>query len=294
MPKHPLAEVFGFPVDNFSERAERCRALRLCPYNNSVPNCTKDKANDPLGVCSIFVHEGVTTITCPIRFRQDWLIAENAAAFFFPPGARWTSLDEVRLNDQHGVSAGSIDMVLVSYDQRGQITDFGALEVQAVYISGNIRRAFEHYMSDPQTQHAMDWRGQNNYPRADYLSSSRKRLVPQLVYKGGILKAWQKKQAVALHTNFFRTLPALTRVPREEADIAWLIYDLVLEESQNAYELSLVDTVFTAFEPALSQIVTSRPGPMESFVDMLQTKLDAKLDIDEDNPPDVLTLNELL
>jgi len=42
--EHPLAEVFGFPPDNFSKTAERYRINRLCPYNNKVPSCTKDKA----------------------------------------------------------------------------------------------------------------------------------------------------------------------------------------------------------------------------------------------------------
>ncbi len=128
---------------------------------------------------------GVTTniaITCPIRFRQDWLIADDAAAFFFPLGVTWTSLTEVRLNDRHDQSAGNIDVVLVAYDDRGLITDFGTLEVQAVYISGNIRRAFEYYMTDPAGRHDMDWTKERNYPRPDYLSSSRKRLAPQLIY----------------------------------------------------------------------------------------------------------------
>ena len=44
MPKHPLAEVFGFPIDNLSPEAERYRKLKLCPYNNKVPSRTKDKA----------------------------------------------------------------------------------------------------------------------------------------------------------------------------------------------------------------------------------------------------------
>jgi DNA adenine methylase len=35
--------------------------------------------------------------------------------------------------------------VLVAYNEQGNILDFGALEVQAVYISGNIRKAFDFY-----------------------------------------------------------------------------------------------------------------------------------------------------
>ncbi|MCR4316207.1 MAG: NotI family restriction endonuclease [Planctomycetes bacterium] len=91
MVSHPLAEVFGFPTNNFSTEANRHRKSALCPFGNKVPNCTKDKANDPLGVCSIF-DGGEVAITCPIRFRENWIIAEDAASFFFPPDTRWTSL----------------------------------------------------------------------------------------------------------------------------------------------------------------------------------------------------------
>jgi hypothetical protein len=78
----------------------------------------------------------------------------------------------------------------------------------------------------------MDWSREPNYPRPDYLSSSRKRLVPQLVYKGGILHAWRKKIAVALNESFFATLPLLKQVPKRDADIAWLIYDLELRAEE--------------------------------------------------------------
>lgn len=221
----PLAEAFGHLVTDQTETAKRYRSRRLCPFNNKVPNCTKDKAKNPLGVCSIY-HENEPVITCPVRFRQDWIIADYAASFFFEEGAQWTSLTEVRLNDAHGKSAGSIDVVLVAYDDSGKVIDFGALEIQAVYISGNVREPFEYYMRDPQSRALMDWSKEPNYPRPDHLSSSRKRLVPQLVYKGGILHSWKKKIAVALNRSFFATLPTLKQVPKGEADIAWLIYDL--------------------------------------------------------------------
>jgi len=290
MPRHPLAEVFGFPTGNFSPEASRHRANRLCPYNNKVPNCTKDKAKDPLGVCSIYEDENVA-ITCPIRFRQDWLIADDAAAFFFPHNGAWTSLTEVRLSDKQGRSAGNIDVVLVAYNDKGRVIDFGALEVQAVYISGNIRNAFEHYMKDPRTHHDMTWEGPN-YPRPDYLSSSRKRLAPQLIYKGGILNKWGKKLAVVVDKNFFSTLPPLPGTSPDKADIAWLIYDLAFEPSQNRYNLTSDQAVYTAFTPALETITTTEAGPVEEFVEHLQQKIDEKLD--NGYPPDAPTLAEFV
>jgi len=277
----PLAEVFGHLTTDHTDKANRYRSHRLCPFNNKVPNCTKDKAKDPLGVCSIY-HEGQPVITCPVRFREEWLITDEAASFFFRKDANWSSLTEVRLSDSQGKSAGNIDVVLVAYDDKGKIYDFGALEIQAVYISGNVREPFEYFIKDPKGRASMDWSKEPNYPRPDYLSSSRKRLAPQLLFKGGILHNWQKKIAVALNKSFFATLPKLKKVPKAKADIAWFIYDLELikEKGYEAgrYSLKKVDEIFTEFEPALLSITTAAPGKVEDFIRLLQGKLDEQIE----------------
>lgn len=274
-PKHPLAEVFGYAASDMSPSASRHRKSRLCPFNNKVPNCTKDKAQNPLGVCSVLQGKEVV-ITCPIRFRQEWIIADDAAEFFFQPNATWTTLTEVRLKDADGGSAGNIDIVLCAYDQTGKVYDFGALEVQAVYISGNIRNPFERYMENPKTRCTMDWTEEDNYPRPDYLSSSRKRLAPQLIFKGGILNAWNKKSAVALNKGFFETLPKLHEVPKEQADIAWLIYDLKPPTKPGShYELLREKTVYTKRPMSSAEIEQSTGEPMQQFVRRLEVELDA-------------------
>lgn len=283
MAKQPLAEVFGYPIDNHSADARRCRKNALCPFGNKVPNCTKDKANDPLGVCSIIDGPDVI-ITCPVRFREKWIIAADAAEFFFPKGAKWTTLTEVRLKDKHGKSAGNIDVVLCSYDDKGKVTDFGALEVQAVYISGNVRNPFEHYMEDPKSRAKMDWSTHPNYPNADYLSSSRKRLAPQLIFKGGIFKAWNKRTAVALNRGFFETLPKLEEVAPAKADMAWLVYDLVKDKTKNVNALTRWKTIYTKFNESLEKITRSEPGNIADFVEVLQEKVDDKLE--NETPPD--------
>ena len=206
---NPLLEVFGFPTSNDSDEAKRFRNNRLCPFNNKVPSCTKDKAKDPLGVCTIN-DNGRSAITCPVRFREKWIIADDAAKYFFSGKERWTSLTEIRLTDKQGQSAGNIDLVLVSYDKSGHITNFGAVEIQGVYISGNVRNPFDRYITDPQLNSNLDWSKEENIPRADYLSSSRKRLVPQLIYKGGILNSWGKNgsdlaRRILRHTSTTKT-----------------------------------------------------------------------------------------
>lgn len=291
MHKQPLVEVFGFPIDNFTEKAKRYRKNRLCPFNNKVPSCTKDKASAPLGVCSVFENQDVA-ITCPVRFREDWIIAEDAAGFFFAENSNWTSLTEIRLNDKNGKTAGNIDIVLVSYNENGQILDFGALEIQGVYISGNIRKPFEHYIKNPFENQSFNWSGNRYYPRPDYLSSSRKRLVPQLLYKGRIIKAWEKKLAVAIHKGFFNTLPELPEVSKNEADIAWLVYDLEKNLQNNEYKLVKSKVVYTKFDPAIDKIIKPEIGPLGNFVDYLQKKLDDKLE--NEYPPDAPTLLDII
>jgi len=294
MQKQPLAEVFGFPPDNLLKEVERYRNNKLCPFHNRVPSCTKNSATDPLGVCSIF-HEGNVVITCPIRFTEEWLITEDAAKFFFSKDVantgRWTSLREVPLKDKFGKAAGNIDYVLVSYDHEGRIMDFGSLEVQAVYISGNVSDPFKYYMRDRAKRKNMDWSRRPKYPRPDYLSSSRKRLVPQMIYKGGILKAWGKKQAVIMQKSFYGTLPPLPSVGSpDEADIAWFVYDLRRDAKANRLKLVLCETIYTQFRSAVDQISTTSPGDVDDFIQVLQDKLN-----EERNsiPPDAPTLTDI-
>jgi len=274
--QQPLAEVFGYQITDQSEAAARCRSARLCPFQGQDRKCTKDKANNPLGVCAIY-HNNEPVITCPIRFRQNWLIAQDAALFFFGEGTRWSILTEIRLPDAFGKSAGNIDVVLVSYDDEGRITDFGAIEIQAVYISGNVRSFFEHYMRDPQGYIVGDWIGETPVPRPDYLSSSRKRLVPQLMYKGAILRAWNKKMAVVVDEQFFQTLPQLASIPPQDANMAWFIYRLMpgrqAHEGTERYYLEKVTEVFTDFEQVIRVMTTSSPGRAEDFIKFLQAKL---------------------
>lgn len=283
---NPMAEIFGFPIDNNSERALYYRENRLCPFNNRFPNCTKDKADDPLGVCSVN-HSGNKVITCPTRFREDWKILRNAAAFVWPKGTKWTSLPEIRLTDANGLSAGNIDYVIVKCDETGNITDFASIEVQGVYISGNLRKPFQEYMQAPSAD--FNWNS-SNYPNPDYLSSSRKRLIPQMLYKGGIFKAWNKKQCVVIQKSFFDTLPVLPQVNKERADIAWFLYDLEYNKTEKQNHLVLRDTIYTEFAPALDKIIYTNPGNITDFVGKLQEKLEER----KSSAPELHSVFELL
>lgn len=269
----PLAEVFGFPIYNETERAIRYRENKLCPFNNIVSNCTKNSIEFPLGVCSLN-HKDKPVIICPIRFREDWKIISDAAAFIFEDKTTWTHVGEVRLKDKFGKSAGNIDYVLVAYDDKGRVLDFGSLEVQSVYISGNLTGPFSSYLEEPTAD--FSWTQAFKYPKPDYLSSSKKRLVPQIIAKGSILKQWEKKQAVALQSAFYNTLPPLTEVDKVDADFAFFLYDLLLLKQEKLLEIKLSRVVYTKFTSALEQIAKFEAGSINEFTQLLQKKLDAK------------------
>ena len=112
-----------------------------------------------------------------------------------------------------------------------------------------------------------------------------------VIYKGGIFKSWNKKQAVALQKSFFNTLPKLPPVKKEKADIAWFLYDLTLDVKSKQYNLTLVDTIYTEFEPALLSVTTPKPGDMSDFINVLQDRLDERL---ENNAPDAPTLKDII
>lgn len=113
-----------------------------------------------------------------------------------------------------------------------------------------------------------------------------------MLYKGSILNAWGKKQAVALHRGFFETLPTLPEVRREDAEIAWLVYDLELDMERNRRQLVHYRTVYTRFEPALLRITVPEIGEIANFIEHLQVRLDEKFDTG--NPPTTAALTDVI
>ncbi len=98
------------------------------------------------------------------------------------------------------------------------------------------------------------------------------------MFKGGILHAWNKKIAVALDSSFFKTLPNLDETDQTEADIAWLIYDLISSSNNLSYELQRTRVIYTKFTKALNTITKPKIGKIESFMKLLQSKADKKLE----------------
>lgn len=276
MPLQPLSEVFGFPIDNFSADAIRHRQNKLCPFNNKVQVCTKDKANSPLGVCSM-QEDGQSIIICPVRFRENWRVVSDCEDFLLPNAANRAFVSEARLTDNDGGAVGNIDVVVIE-PEKNRIIDFGALEIQAVYISGNIRKPFEDYLTNPSAKFSQGWTGPN-YPGPDWLSSI-KRLEHQLTVKGSIFSSWNKRMAVAIQSQFydnFRVLHKIEEVDPATADMGWYLYNLRLNPEENKYNLILERTIYVSFAEVLKRLSTLKASEIETFKTVLEKKLKDKI-----------------
>ena len=80
--------------------------------------------------------------------------------------------------------------------------------------------------------------------------------------------------AVVIDKGFFNELPELPVVPKDQADMAWLIYDMQLHPDTQRYSLSLAQTIYTQFNPALERLTVAKPGDIEVFKRQLQRKLE--------------------
>jgi hypothetical protein len=83
----------------------------------------------------------------------------------------------------------------------------------------------------------------------------------------------------------------MMEVDKSEAEMAWLVYDLQLDQQQKRYKLERFRTVYTQFDTALEKITRAEAGDIQHFMEHLQEKLDAKLE--NGHSPDAPTLADV-
>lgn len=306
-PRFGIGEWYGYRLTGLTSEQRRYyasenlkpkkeRAAQPCPFNaqkKSNALCTKDG-----GVCSLRLYsyaphaatgravgipvEGKTgelRATCPNRFNESldvfsWvgqtilgdpspkLVAEVG---FLEAGATTD-------NDAGGEDVGRIDMVLVSNKTvPGAPMSWAALEIQAVYFSGEAMKGEFRALADP----AIEW---INYPagrrRPDYRSCGPKRLMPQLQIKVPTLRRWGKKMAVVVDRAFFDSIGEMDHVTDiSNADIAWFI--VRFEEVPGSPQTRIVrdEVRYTTLERAVEGLTGGKPVPLSTFENRISSKV---------------------
>ena len=170
-------------------------------------------------------------VTCPKRFEQGNVILRWLSDVVgFDVSETHIAREVPFMAGIHtGKAAGKIDFVIAAEDRK-RLT-WHALEIQAVYFSGeNMEHDFLTLANDdgerppfPQKIRRPDWR-----------SSSAKRLMPQLLLKGPILRRWNAKLAVCVDPRFFDAIGGPSRKPRRDIDsgeIIWLTPEFVTNDA---------------------------------------------------------------
>lgn len=186
-----------------------------------------------------------------MRFLQGSRIFVDAGRIAFGEAKKIVVVPEMRLLrvPDTGKRIGKIDFLIAVLDANGRPTDFAALEVQAVYISGlSVRPYFDEFLRT------------GNVPtggkrRPDYRSSAQKRLMPQLSLKVPVFRRWGKRFFVVVDAPFFEALPKIRRVEgKDNSEITWLVYRLDRERSGCGYNMGSPEVIFTLWDDVLTAL----------------------------------------
>jgi hypothetical protein len=262
-----IGEVFGH--DTAVPRPTQWQNSRNCPFRGT--KCTKGNKSSPLGICS-FTNGQVSTVVCPVRFLERGLMFRDAARIAFGQGVECVAAPEVRVLEVqrggHSKKIGKVDFLLVKIEDNLAV-DFAALEVQAVYISGDsIRPAFKKYL---ETQELAE----SGKRRPDFRSSAHKRLIPQLALKVPIFRRWGKRFFVAVDSTFFNELPPMRAESAGNSEVTWLVYDFK-RQSDGGYEMQSPDVKHTLWEDVEHAFREGRAPEKQELLEQL-TKAARKL-----------------
>ena len=267
-----VSEIFGFGIGNHSDTAWNARKQRYCQFKHG--DCTKVSKDDPMGICS-FSDGRNAAVVCPTRFLEDNRIFSDAGAIAFGATAQIAIFPEVRLlkieAEEGGreKKIGKIDF-LMGLIVEGRITDFAALEVQAVYISGaSMRPNFDEYIANG--------RGSNSFVpaerRPDFRSSAQKRLVPQLQLKVPVFRRWGKKFFVVVDEQFFSEMPHFPTTSRSNSELTWLSYPVA--NTGVDYTLGEPNIIYSNWDDVANALREGKPPEPDEIIAELQAKFDS-------------------
>ena len=252
-----ISEFFGYRAEDDSKVALKSAADKKCPFICS--SCTKLLGRDRTisGVCAIRQKTvgSPTVICCPNRiYADDYKILktiskmafgedlnlyagrvavaksknENGAIAVFGHG--WGG--ELRLPQRQGVGSYFVDWVLARLDEKGELKEFTAIEVQTIDTTNSYANAQKRLKKDRSV--VADTVGLN-------WENVSKRIIPQIIYKGQVL---QREELCKTGLYFVCPTPVYNRVlkrlggkqhipsfPTQPAAIHFIAYDYAADSS---------------------------------------------------------------
>ena len=293
--RYSIGEWYGVgfetlpPTVRFGLARAECEVSGLtgtpCPFQAHA-TCNKKG-----GVCALRAYQqtgdgpvagtGPLITTCPQRFLESdtifrW-VGENLLQTAAPIVLSEVGfLDRLRPpeapEDDESDSRdfiGRIDNVLVHPSK--EPLDWCALELQAVYFSGN-SMTNEFKMLAEAERETLQYPAKHRRP--DWRSSGPKRLLPQLQTKVPTIRTWGKKLAVVIDEAFFASLVGLEREKHlSNAEIVWFV--VAYEPASRGWKLVPREMVFTKLDASVKSLTGGVPLSKEKFEEQLRFKLGA-------------------
>ena len=192
-----IAEWFGYSPNDSSGRARELREQALCPF--TVSRCIKVFNDRTIsGVCSVVTTREPTAPIhiCPHRlYAHDYGMLRDVAKLAFGRAenvvhlsayasvwgeAQVVAIPELRLPSRGRGGAYFVDWILARVSQDGTLVEFTAVEVQTIDTTGTYRPEVERLRSGSSSvvgsKAGLNWENVN------------KRILPQLIYKGHLLR----------------------------------------------------------------------------------------------------------
>lgn len=196
-----IAELYGFaPGDNSSD-AKRARSSLHCPFIKAP--CTKAfNDSSPNGACTLVQKTAGPVICCPNRlYADDYQVLLDIAVSAFGEGVRLINSPDLSSSSKDGRNVvvfgkrwgkelslpsrgsegrgGFVDWILALVGLANELLEFVAIEVQSMDTTGNYRALRDSYMAG---------KGFQTNPAGINWRNVFKRILPQLIYKGHILR----------------------------------------------------------------------------------------------------------
>lgn len=263
-PLNVVAEILGEPAEQMRNPAN---AGYQCPFLAS--QCTKKsqqlQENEPYPVCSVYRRPSKGSVrsakppicVCPNRFyaakiredvlREAWVGAQ-------PKNARVAH--EVTMQ-----KFGRVDFVLADYDEEKKtIRQFLPVELQAVDITRTVHPSYIAILNaqqvEPRPEYGFNW------------GNVRKRFISQLIAKGYYCHHWKTRIVAVLQTDVFDEFQKHARVSevrREEANIIFMLYQFVWDDTSKRWDLKLDRVVPTTHTHVMNAILYETPPDRALF-----------------------------
>ena len=204
-----------------------------------------------------------------MRFLAGNRVFVDAARLAFGVDQEFIAVPEVRLLEVPGNARnrkiGKVDFLLARVENQ-KASDFAALEIQAVYISGHsIRPAFNQYLAEGVLP-------PDALRRPDFRSSAQKRLMPQLALKVPIFRRWGRRFFVAVDSTFFETLPEMRTQTAGNAEVTWLVYRFA-HRSGGGYRMEDPVIRHTLWDDVLDSLREGRPPERDELLGELSKQI---------------------